>query len=66
MSEGREFGSTGQGKVKKLTKEHMSITHGYKQRCGEGQGRGYEASVEVGKGQGAGMRDICNSVNNEK
>lgn len=54
-------------KVKELTKEHISVTHGYKLQCGEGQGRGCVAWREVEKGLGAmEMRDICNSVNNEK
>ena len=64
----RGEGRTGCKKVKGLAKEHICMTHSYRQQCDEGQrerrGRGW---VEVGKvAQNGDMYSNVNNKNKEK
>ena len=49
--------------MKALAKDHICMTHGHRQQCGNSQREGGQGLG--GGGQRRGNGDICNSVNSE-
>ena len=50
--------------MKELAKEHIYITHGHRQQCGDGLMEG-GGGLNGGGQRNGGTSDICNSVNNK-
>lgn len=49
-------------KVKGLAKEPIGIAHRHRQWCGEGQGKGRQGWVQVGKGAGEWRTSVVESI----